>query len=156
MKKVEVVAGLILKSGMLLCVQRGVNRYQYISNKWEFPGGKLEQGEDPLLGAQRELREETGYTAKHWQFLCTIHNAIAYSDEHLDIYLAEGLTAGERQLDQGEFLDVFTLPLDELLEWIRVGKVIPFTTKKPACMQAGFLRASLRWRGSKIVYRKLK
>jgi ADP-ribose pyrophosphatase len=60
--------------------------------------------------------------------LCTIHNAIAYSDEHLDIYLAEGLTAGERQLDEGEFLDVFTLPLDELLEWIRVGKVTDVKT----------------------------
>lgn len=94
----------------------------------EFPAGKLEQGEDPLLCAQRELREETGYTAKRWQFLCTIHNAIAYSDEHLDIYLAEGLTAGERQLDAGEFLDVFTLPLDELLEWIRVGKVTDVKT----------------------------
>jgi ADP-ribose pyrophosphatase len=94
----------------------------------EFPAGKLEQGEDPLLCAQRELREETGYTAKHWQFLCTIHNAIAYSDEHLDIYLAEGLTAGERQLDAGEFLDVFTLPLDELLEWIRAGKVTDVKT----------------------------
>jgi ADP-ribose pyrophosphatase len=94
----------------------------------EFPAGKLEQGEDPLLCAQRELLEETGYTAKHWQFLCTIHNAIAYSDEHLDIYLAEGLTAGERQLDAGEFLDVFTLPLDELLEWIRAGKVTDVKT----------------------------
>ena len=94
----------------------------------EFPAGKLESGEDPLLCAQRELREETGYTAKHWQFLCTIHNAIAYSDEHLDIYLAQGLTAGERQLDAGEFLDVFTLPLDELLEWIRVGKVTDVKT----------------------------
>ncbi len=94
----------------------------------EFPAGKLEPGEDPLLCAQRELREETGYTAKRWQFLCTIHNAIAYSDEHLDIYLAEGLTAGERQLDAGEFLDVFTLPLDELLEWIRAGKVTDVKT----------------------------
>jgi ADP-ribose pyrophosphatase len=94
----------------------------------EFPAGKLDPGEDPLLCAQRELREETGYTAKHWHFLCTIHNAIAYSDEHLDIYLAEGLTAGERQLDAGEFLDVFTLPLDELLEWIKIGRVTDVKT----------------------------
>lgn len=94
----------------------------------EFPAGKLETGEDPLLCAQRELREETGYTAKHWQFLCTIHNAIAYSDEHLGIYLAQGLTAGERQLDAGEFLDVLSLPFDELLEWIRMGKVTDVKT----------------------------
>lgn len=100
-------------------------QFRYPNNQVfiEFPAGKLELDEDPLLCAQRELREETGYTAREWQFLCTIHNAIAYSDEHLDIYLARGLTEGERALDAGEFLDVFTLPFDEMLDWIRQGRV---------------------------------
>ena len=58
MKKVEVVAGLIIKSGLVLCVQRGVNKYLYISNKWEFPGGKLEEGEDHKTALTREINEE--------------------------------------------------------------------------------------------------
>lgn len=94
----------------------------------ELPAGKIDPGEDPLECAKRELKEETGYTARDWQFLCTIHNAIAYSDEHLDIYLARGLTAGESALDDGEFLDVFTATQDELLSWIREGKVTDVKT----------------------------
>ena len=58
MKKVEVVAGLIVKTDKVLCVQRGVNKYLYISNKWEFPGGKLEEGEDHKTALTREINEE--------------------------------------------------------------------------------------------------
>ncbi|TCS39576.1 ADP-ribose pyrophosphatase [Paucimonas lemoignei] len=94
----------------------------------EFPAGKIEPGEDRLNCAQRELLEETGYTAKHWEFVCTIHNAIAYSDEFLEIYLARDLTAGERQLDDGEFLDVFRAPLADILEWVKEGKITDVKT----------------------------
>jgi len=94
----------------------------------EFPAGKIDPGEDHLACAKRELREETGYTATDWQFICTIHNAIAYSDEHLELYLARGLQAGERRLDEGEFLDVFKLPLSELLDQVRQGLVTDVKT----------------------------
>ena len=94
----------------------------------EYPAGKIDAGEDPLDCAKRELREETGYTAADWRFVCTIHNAIAYSDEHLEIYLARGLTAGPSALDDGEFLETFTTTVPEMLSWIRAGKVTDVKT----------------------------
>ena len=94
----------------------------------EFPAGKIDLGEEPLACAKRELEEETGYTAREWEFVCTIHNAIAYSDEHLDIYVARGLTAGESKLDDGEFLETFTATVAEMLDWVRAGKITDVKT----------------------------
>ena len=94
----------------------------------EFPAGKIDAGEDPLACAKRELQEETGYTARHWQFICTIHNAIAYADEHLDLFVARGLTAGARQLDEGEFLETFTATVPEMLAMIRRGEITDVKT----------------------------
>ena len=94
----------------------------------EFPAGKIDHKEDPLVAARRELEEETGYTASEWTFVTTIHNAIAYSDEHLDLYLARGLKAGQPKLDEGEFLETFTASIDELLQWVREGKITDVKT----------------------------
>jgi ADP-ribose pyrophosphatase len=94
----------------------------------EFPAGKIDPGEHPLDCAKRELQEETGYTARDWKFVATIHNAIAYSNEHLDIFLARGLTAGEKKLDDGEFLDIFTSSVPEMLDWVREGQITDVKT----------------------------
>ena len=94
----------------------------------EFPAGKIDPGEASLACAKRELQEETGYTATDWHFVCTIHNAIAYSDEHLDLFLARGLTAGDAKLDDGEFLETFTATIPELLEMVRRGQVTDVKT----------------------------
>jgi ADP-ribose pyrophosphatase len=94
----------------------------------EFPAGKIDPGEDTLACAKRELQEETGYTADSWQFATTIHNAIAYSDEHLDMFVARGLSAGPTKLDEGEFVEVFTATIAELLEMVRNGQVTDVKT----------------------------
>lgn len=89
----------------------------------ELPAGKIDPGEDPLLTAQRELLEETGYVAKEWVHLATAWPCIGYADERMEYYLARGLTLQQRQLDEGEFLEVFELSLADTVEWIRLGKI---------------------------------
>lgn len=94
----------------------------------ELPAGKIDPGEDHLACAKRELVEETGYTASQWDFVCTIHNAIAYSDEFLDIYLARGLVAGKTRLDDGEFIETMSMPLADMLDAIRTGAITDVKT----------------------------
>ena len=98
-------------------------RYPVQAVMVEFPAGKLDPGEDSLACAQRELLEETGYTARQWARAGVLHPVISYSTEFIDIWFARELTAGERQLDAGEFLDVFSASADELLQWCRDGRV---------------------------------
>jgi len=103
-------------------------RYPIAKTCIEIPAGKLEAGEDRLLCAKRELAEETGYTAKKWSFIRRIHPVISYSTEFIDIYLAEGLTAGKSKLDDEEFLDVFAAPLEQILAWIEQGEITDVKT----------------------------
>jgi ADP-ribose pyrophosphatase len=89
----------------------------------EFPAGKLDPGEDCFQCARRELLEETGYSASQWARAGVLHPLIAYSTEFIDIWFARGLLAGQQQLDEGEFLDVFTATPAQLLDWCRQGLV---------------------------------
>ncbi len=89
----------------------------------EFPAGKLDPGENPWLCAQRELLEETGYTARQWARAGVLHPVIAYSTEVIEIWFAKDLTLGERQLDTDEFLDVFTASPAELMAACQQGRL---------------------------------
>jgi len=89
----------------------------------EFPAGKLDAGEPPLHCAVRELLEETGYRAREWARAGILHNAIAYSNEGIEIWFARGLELGERHLDAGEFLDVEIASLAELQDQAQRGEL---------------------------------
>jgi len=89
----------------------------------EFPAGKLDPGENPQFCGQRELFEETGYTARQWAYAGPMHLAIAYSDEVIHIFFAKDLVLGERQLDEDEALDVFTATPEELFSMCGQGLV---------------------------------
>lgn len=90
----------------------------------EIPAGKLDaKDEDRLLAAKRELQEETGYTADSWTDLGPFYPAPAYSDEKIELYLAQGLHLGERHLDDDEFIDVQLVPLEELVKQVMAGEI---------------------------------
>ena len=90
----------------------------------EIPAGKLDTpDEDRLSAIQRELREETGYTADEWTEIGPFHPAPAYCDEYITMYLARGLHKGERHLDEDEFLDVCSIPLADLVEDVMAGRI---------------------------------
>ncbi|HSS46870.1 MAG TPA: NUDIX hydrolase [Burkholderiales bacterium] len=98
-------------------------RYALRRHFYELPAGKLDPGEDPLQCAKRELLEETGYVAQRWQCLGVAYPCVGYSNEKQLFYLAQGLSQRERQLDDGEFLEVLTLDLATLLAWVKEGKI---------------------------------
>ncbi|WP_413290160.1 NUDIX domain-containing protein [Bdellovibrio sp. HCB337] len=89
----------------------------------EFPAGKIDEGEEALETAKRELQEETGLIAQNYKLLTTIHPVIGYSNEHIEIYLATGLSQSEAKLDDEEFLDVFEISNHEAMELMQKGEI---------------------------------
>jgi ADP-ribose pyrophosphatase len=122
-------------------------RYPVGREMIEFPAGKLDPNEDPLICALRELREETGYSAAEWAYAGCMHLAIAYSTEVIHIYFVRGLSQGERALDEGEFLDVFAAPAQQLIAWCADGTVTDAKTVTCALHLQQFLagRKELGW-----------
>ena len=98
-------------------------RYPMRRHFIELPAGKIENGEDPLATAVRELREECGYEAATWRHIATLHPCIGYADERIELFMARDLKYVGHTLDEGEFLEVFALTIDEALQWIREGRI---------------------------------
>jgi ADP-ribose pyrophosphatase len=107
----------------------------------EIPAGKLEPDEPHLETAKRELMEETGYAAAEWRHLGVVHTAIAYTDEAIDLYLARSLSEGQRKLDDGEFLELLTVPFAEAIAMIRDGRITDVKTVAALLWVSAFVTA---------------
>lgn len=134
-------------SGQLKLVLERQYRYPVGCVMIEFPAGKLDAGESVQRCAERELLEETGYTARAWARAGVMHPVISYSTEFIDIWFARDLQLGERKLDEGEFLDVFTATPAEFLQWCQQGLVTDAKTLAGALWVQNVLRGdwSLEW-----------
>ena len=126
MKKIEVVAAVIVDKGQILCVQRGPNKYDYISNKFEFPGGKIELGESKKEALVREILEELHMKIEIENEFLTVNHK--YPDFFLTMHSflckAEG-----KELTLTEHIDFKWLPKDSIqnLDW--AGADVPIVEK---------------------------
>jgi ADP-ribose pyrophosphatase len=89
----------------------------------ELPAGKLEEGEELLAGAKRELLEETGFKAKRWSKLVRYFASPGFLGEWMQVFLAEGITAGDAQPEYDEQIEVQMHPVSEILRMIEAGKI---------------------------------
>ena len=116
MKTIEVVAAVIFREEKLLCVQRAEHEKEYISSKWEFPGGKVEHGEDGIQALKREIREELHIEIQNIEFLMTVEHT--YPDFHLVMHAYTcKIFSGEPVLTEHD--DMKWLSVEELdqLDW---------------------------------------
>ena len=132
------LTGILVEDGKVLLVKEVLRE----RSRWNLPGGSLEPGETIEAGLIRELREETGITARELIPLGPFYPAAAYSDEVIWMYLARGLTFGEQQLDDDEFLNLQAVPLEELARDVLAGRIPDAKTQaailRVYCMERGF------------------
>jgi ADP-ribose pyrophosphatase len=113
-------------------------QYRHAANHylWELPAGKLEAGEDPLQGAQRELAEETGYHAKKWKPLIEYYASPGFLGESMIVYVAEGLLAGDAHPEGDEQIDIRLVKLSELVKLIEKGAIVDGKTLSAVLLYA--------------------
>lgn len=111
----------VFEDGRVVMVQQ--HRLAVDEELLEIPAGLIDEGEDPLECAKRELAEETGYRAKKWTKLTEFYTSAGFCDEFVYLYLAQDLTPGETHLDDTESIDVLEYQLDDLCAMIKTGEV---------------------------------
>lgn len=105
----------------------------------ELPAGKLEKGEVELEAAKRELQEETGFTSDDWTCLGHCLPCIGYSSEKIIYYLAKNVVPGPSKLDEGEFVETFTIPFNEFVTMAYSGDVTDSKTLAGIMLYQGYL-----------------
>lgn len=115
-------------------------RYPLRRSFLELPAGKIDVGEDILACAKRELREETGFEAAEWRHLGVFHPCIGYSDERIEVFLAQNLTEVGNDLDDEEFLEVLSLPVAEAERAVLRGEITDAKTISALFMALPLLR----------------
>jgi len=117
-----------------------IRQYRYAADQYlyEIPAGRLDLGEEPSDCATRELREETGCTAREMEFLFTMYTTPGFTDERIHLFMATGLERGETAHEPDEFMTVETVPLSRALRLIQQGEIKDAKTALGILFAAGF------------------
>lgn len=117
-----------------------IRQYRYAANGfvYEIPAGRLDPGEAPEACAHRELREETGCTARRMQHLYTFFTTPGFTDEKIHAFMATDLTRGDARLEADEFVEVKPVTLSRALEMVRDGEIVDAKTALTLLYAAGF------------------
>ena len=107
----------------------------------EIPAGKLDGDEEPLEGAQRELREETGFQAGHFEQLGSFYPAPAWSTEFVNLYLATQLNPGPTQLEADEAIEMWQVALDDAVKMIQSGAIVDGKTVAALLLAQQYLQS---------------
>ncbi len=122
----------ILDDGSIIFVKQ--YRYPVGTVMYEIPAGKLDPGEEPDVCAERELSEETGYSAKEWQRLTSIVTTPGFTEEVIHLYAARGLEKHDQHTDEDEFIDVVKLTPQQVREMVLEGDIFDSKTLSALCV----------------------
>jgi ADP-ribose pyrophosphatase len=102
-----------------------IQQYRYAASQelWELPAGRIDEGEDPLTAAKRELTEETGYFAAEWKQALYYFSSPGFLDETMTIFAARNLRKGKASPEEDEFITCKLLPLGKAVQWVMSGKI---------------------------------